>query len=61
MTQAELYRQYAMEAMARSSKITNENEKRTLIHLACTWAQAALMSEKVLGSSFKSAPIAPAR
>ena len=37
-------------------KQANESEKRSLIDLACTWAQAALMSERVLGSSFISLP-----
>jgi hypothetical protein len=52
MTEAHLLRQYAKEAMHSSSKSTSENEKRDLIDLACTWAQAALMSERMLGSSF---------
>jgi len=56
MSEADLFRQYAKEAMHRSSKAPSENEKRTLIDLACTWAQAALMSERVLGSSFISSP-----
>jgi hypothetical protein len=56
MGDADLFRQYAEEAMHGSSKATSENEKRTLADLACTWAQAALMSERVLGSSFVSSP-----
>jgi hypothetical protein len=56
MSDADLFRQYAEEATHGSSKATSENEKRTLADLACTWAQAALMSERVLGSSFVSAP-----
>ena len=44
-----VFRQYAKEAMHGSSTATSENEKRTLIDLACTWAQAALMSERVMG------------
>ena len=47
MSEADLFRQYAKEAMHESSKATSENEKRTLIDLACTWAQAALM--RVMG------------
>jgi hypothetical protein len=35
-----------------SSKAKSENEKQTLIELACTSWQAAVMSERVLGSSF---------
>ena len=52
MSDADLFRQYAKEAISASSKATSENEKRSLIDLACTWAQAALLSERVLGSSF---------
>ena len=60
MSDADLFRQYAKEAMHGSSKATNENEKQTLVELACTWAQAALMSEGVvLGSSFIPSPRHP--
>jgi len=51
MSGADLFRQYAKEALRGSSKATNENEKRSLIDLACIWAQAALTSERVFGSS----------
>jgi hypothetical protein len=56
MTEADLFRQYAKEAMGSSSKSTSENEKQVLVGLACTWAQAALMSDWVSGSSFVSSP-----
>jgi len=56
MSEANLFRQYAKEAMHGSSKATSENEKANLIDLACTWAQAALMSDRVLGSSFFASP-----
>ena len=56
MSEADLFRQYAKEAMHGSSKATSENEKRSLNHLACTWVQAALMSDRVIGSSFASSP-----
>ena len=56
MTEADLFRQYSKEAMRSSSKSTNENEKQDLMGLACIWAQAALMSERVFGSSFASSP-----
>jgi hypothetical protein len=49
MSDADLYRQYAREAMDRSSKVKDENEKQALIDLAVTWAQAALMSDEVMG------------
>ena len=44
------FRQYAKEAIHGSSKATSENEKQTLIQLACNWARAALMSERVFES-----------
>jgi hypothetical protein len=56
MSDADLFRQYAKEAMQGSSKATSENEKQALIDLAFTWSQAALMTERVLGSSFVSSP-----
>jgi hypothetical protein len=56
MSDADLFRQYAKEALRGSSKAKSEDEKRTLIDVACTWSQAALLSEKVLGSSFVSSP-----
>ena len=56
MSDADLLRQYAKEAINVSSKATNENEKRSLIGLACIWVQAALLSERALGSSFISSP-----
>jgi hypothetical protein len=56
MSEADLLRQYAKEVISASSKTTDENEKQSLIDLACTWAQAALMSERALGSSFISSP-----
>jgi len=57
MKEADLFRQYAQEAARSSSEATSQEEKDALMGLACTWAQAALMSEKVLGSS--SFPRAP--
>ena len=56
MSEADLFRQYAKEAMHGSAKATSENEKRTLIDLACTWSQAAVMSERVLGSGSVASP-----
>jgi hypothetical protein len=56
MSEAALFWQYAKEALSASFKATDENEKRNLIDLVCTWAQAALMSERVLGPSFISSP-----
>jgi hypothetical protein len=51
MSDADLFRRYAKEAMHESSKATIHSEKRGLADLACTWAQAALMSDRVFGSS----------
>jgi len=55
MSDADLYRQHAKEAIHGSSKVKDENEKQALVDLAFTWAQA-LMSDRVLGSSFISSP-----
>ena len=41
MSDADLFRRYAKEAMHKSFEATSENEKRALANLACTWAQAA--------------------
>jgi hypothetical protein len=51
MKEADLFRQYAHEARRWSSKATSQEEQDALMALASTWAQAALMSERVLGSS----------
>ena len=51
MSDADLFRRYAKEAMHESFEETSENEKQVLMGLACTWAQAALMSDRVFGSS----------
>lgn len=56
MSEADLFRQYAKEAMHESSEVASDDEKRSLIDLACIWVQAALMSERVFGSSFSSSP-----
>ncbi len=59
MKEAGLFRQYTQEAARSSSKATSQEEKDALMALACTWAQAALMSERVLGSSFIPPPRYP--
>ena len=46
MSEADQFRHYAREAARSSSQATSENEKQVLMGLACTWAQAALMSEQ---------------
>ena len=52
MKEADLFRQYSREAVRSSSGATSENEKQALMVLACTWAQAALISEKETGQAF---------
>jgi hypothetical protein len=52
MTEADMFRLYAKEAMHSSSKSASEDERRDLEGLACIWAQAALTSERVFGSCF---------
>ena len=46
MTEADLFRQYAQEAMRwSSSKSTSTDERRALVNLACKYAPTALPSE----------------
>lgn len=59
MSEADLFRHYAGEAARSSFQATSESEKQVLMGVACTWAQAALMSERVLGSSFIPSPRNP--
>ena len=54
MSEGKVFRLYAKEAMCDASTAVDESEKRTLEELAVIWAQAALMSDRVLGSSFYS-------
>jgi hypothetical protein len=51
MSDANLFRQLAEEAMRDASKAKNQGDKQALEELACTWAQAALVSDRVFGSS----------
>ena len=62
MKEADLFRQYAKEAMRwSSSKFASALERRALVNLACRYAQAALMSEGImLGTSFVPSPRRPA-
>ena len=59
MKEVDLFRQYAHEARRWSSKATSQEEQDALMALASTWAQAALMSERVLGSSAIPSPHYP--
>jgi hypothetical protein len=56
MSDADLFRQYAEEALRDSSKVKSEIEKEGLLDLAFTWSQAALASDRIFGSSFTSSP-----
>lgn len=56
MSEADLFRQYAKEAMRAASKHPSKDERRALLDLAYMWASAALVGERVLGSSFTSSP-----
>jgi hypothetical protein len=49
------FRQFAKEAMHGSSEAMAQDEKRALEELACIWAKAALMSDRVFG--FAPAPV----
>jgi hypothetical protein len=49
MSDANVFRQFAEEALRGSSEAISQDEKRALEELACTWAQAALMSDRVFG------------
>jgi hypothetical protein len=46
MSETNQFRQYAEEALGWVAQATTEKEKRTLIELACTWAQAAAESQR---------------
>jgi hypothetical protein len=52
MSDARVFRLLAEETMRNSSNAENEDERQALEELACIWAQAALMSERVFGSSW---------
>jgi hypothetical protein len=51
MSEASVFRLYAEEAMRASTKAEREDEKQALRDLACTWAKAAVASEKVFGAT----------
>jgi hypothetical protein len=46
MSEAEMFRQYAEEAMRWASESNTEHEKRTLMELVCTWTLAATESAR---------------
>jgi hypothetical protein len=45
MSEASQFRQYADEALRWAEKATTEKERRSLMQLAHTWAEAAAMSQ----------------
>jgi hypothetical protein len=47
MTEATEFRLYAKEALRESAKATSREEKRALSDLACIWARAAEVSERL--------------
>ena len=56
MSESSVFRLYAEEAMRDSLNAVGETDKRDLQELAVIWAQAALMSDRVFGSSFTPSP-----
>jgi hypothetical protein len=48
MSEAEMFQQYAEEAMRWASESNTEQETRTLIELVCTWTLAATESERAV-------------
>ncbi len=51
MSEATVFRLYAEEAMRDSFKAKREDERQALQVLACTWATAALASDRLFGPS----------
>jgi hypothetical protein len=56
MSEAELFRQYAKEAMELANRSADKDEKLNLIDLATTWAIAAVASQRMFGPSLISSP-----
>ena len=52
MSDALVFRQYAEEAMREASNAKNDDERKALENLACTWAQTALISEEGVAPNF---------
>jgi hypothetical protein len=50
MSQSDLFRQYAKEAIVGSSESKDESEKQILSGVADMWMKAALVSEKIFSS-----------
>lgn len=58
MSEATNFRLYADEALHELFKTVREEEKRALEDLACTWAKAALASDRIFGPTTTSLPAA---
>jgi hypothetical protein len=56
MSDASVFRVFAEEAVRDSSRATGEVERRAFEDLACTWAEAASMSDRIFGSGIVSPP-----
>jgi hypothetical protein len=54
MANANEFRQYAEEALEWASQSKTEEEKRSLIELACTWARAAAEVERPVAPNYRS-------
>jgi hypothetical protein len=53
MSEAQQFRQYAEEALLWVAQSKTEEEKQTLMELACIWAQAAEVSERPVVASWR--------
>ena len=52
MADANLFQEFAKEALQQASKAKSEQEKLALNELALAWVNAALASDRVFGSSW---------
>ena len=52
MPDANLFQEFAKEALQQASKAKSEQEKLALNELALAWVNAALASDRVFGSSW---------
>ena len=50
MTDANLFEEFAKEALQQASKAKSENERLALNDIALAWVNAALASDRVFGS-----------
>jgi hypothetical protein len=57
MSEANQFRQYADEALRWAAKAATEKEKRSLMRLARTWAEAAVMSQNPMLVGINYSPI----